>query len=81
VIELRKENSKISKEVLELEFDLERIREVVMSPNLEQMRTLIEDIYDWKVYRQSRSEKEIENLQSTAVAEKKVDLPESLEVL
>ena len=24
------------------------------------MRTLIEDIYDWKVYRQSRSEKEIE---------------------
>jgi hypothetical protein len=31
-----------------------------MSPDLEQMRTLIEDIYDWKVYRQSRSEKEIE---------------------
>ena len=81
VIELRKENSKISKEVLELEFDLERIREVVMSPNLEQMRTLIEDIYDWKVYRQSRSEKEIENLQSITVAEEKVDLPESLEVV
>jgi hypothetical protein len=81
VIKLRKENSKISKEVLELEFDLERIREVVMSPNLEQMRTLIEDIYDWKVHRQARSEKEIENLQSTAVAEKKVDLPESLEIL
>lgn len=33
---------------MELEFDLERIREVVMSPNLEQMRTLIEDIYDWE---------------------------------
>ena len=51
-----------------------------MSPNLEQMRTLIENIYDWKVYRQSRSEK-VENLQSIAVAEKKVDLPESLEVV
>jgi hypothetical protein len=81
VIELRKENSKISKEVLELEFDLERIREVVMSPNLEQMRTLIEDIYDWRVYRQSRLEKEMKNLQSIAVAEEKVDLPESLEVV
>ncbi len=45
------------------------------------MRTLIEDIYDWKVYRQSRSEKEIENLQSVAVAEDKVDLPKPLEVL
>jgi len=52
-----------------------------MSPNLEQMRTLIEDIYDWKVYRQSRLEKEIENLQSTAVADEKIDLLESLEVL
>jgi hypothetical protein len=50
-----------------------------MSPNLEQMRTLIEDIYDWKVYRQSRSEKEIENLQPIAVAEEKIDSPESLE--
>jgi hypothetical protein len=45
------------------------------------MRTLIEDIYDWKVYRQSRSEKETENLQSIAAAEEKVDLPESLEVV
>ena len=45
------------------------------------MRTLIEDIYDWKVYRQSRSEKEIEDLQSIAVAEEKVDLPGSLEIL
>jgi hypothetical protein len=80
VIELRKENSKMSKEVLELEFDLERIREVVMSPNLEQMRTLIENIYDWKVYRQSRSEKEMKNLQPLAVTKEKVDLPESLEI-
>ncbi len=39
VIELRKENSKISKEVLELEFDLERIREIVMSPNLKRYKT------------------------------------------
>jgi hypothetical protein len=70
----------MSKEVLELEFDLERIREVVMSPNLEQMRTLIENIYDWKVYKQSRSEKEIENLQSLAAAEEKVDLLESPEI-
>jgi hypothetical protein len=52
-----------------------------MSPNLEQMRTLIEDIYDWRVYRQSRLEKEMKNLQSIAVAEEKVDLPESLEVV
>jgi hypothetical protein len=80
VIELRKENSKISKEALELEFDLERIREVVMSSNLEQMRTLIENIYDWKVYRQTRLEKEIENLQPTAAAEERVDLLESLEI-
>jgi hypothetical protein len=79
VIELRKENSKLIKDALELEFDLERIREVVMSSNLEQMRTLIENIYDWKVYRQSRSEKEKENLQQPASTEEKVDLPESLE--
>ena len=52
-----------------------------MSPNLEQMRTLIEDIYDWKVYRQSRSEKEIKDLQSIAVTEEEVDLPELLEIV
>jgi hypothetical protein len=78
VIELRRENSKLSKDALELEFDLERIREVVMSSNLDQMRTLIENIYDWKVYRQSRS-KEMEHLPQPAAAEEKVDLSESLE--
>ena len=45
------------------------------------MRTLIEDIYDWKVYRQSRLEKDTESLQSIVAAEEKVDLPEPLEIL
>jgi hypothetical protein len=71
VIELKKENSKLSEDALALEFDLQRIREVVSSSNLEQMRTLTENIYDWKVYRQTRSEKEAKDLQQQTVAEKK----------
>ena len=46
VIELKKENSSLSSDALTLEYDLERIGEVVTCSDLEQMRTLIENIYN-----------------------------------
>ena len=69
VIELKKEGSSLSNDTLTLEYDLERIREVVTCSNLEQMRTLIENIYDWTEYRKTRSEEEIKVLQDQAVLE------------
>ncbi len=70
MIKLKEENSKLSKDALDLESDLERIREVVISTNLEQMRALLEDIYNWKGRIQSRSEK-WENLQQLEKVEEK----------